>query len=82
MAYTRENLLKKIIDIQEIYLNHSRKQDGVWTDKDIFEKLIKPVYHISRSTFYFYIGCNAKRELTQLYEARQQQPSLFDLSFT
>lgn len=76
MAYNSKNLLQKIIDIQNIYLEYNRQ--GV-TGEFIFTKYIEPVYHISRSTFYNYLGRNAKKELKEILAvetAKKEQLSL------
>lgn len=73
MSYNRRNLLKRIIDIQNIYKKHSKNFDGGCTDKHIFEKIIKPVYHISRSAFYEYLKTPAAKELKDLDEAQKTQ---------
>ncbi|WP_027470140.1 hypothetical protein [Saccharicrinis fermentans] len=74
MAYTRENLLRRMIDVQNKTLEHTQK--GV-TQEWVFRHVIKPHYHISRKTFYSYLGANAKRELKQLTEAKRMQMQLF-----
>ncbi len=66
MAYSPENQLKKIIHVQEIYLEHSRR--GV-SGEYIFHKYIQPQFYISRATFYNYLSRNAKRELKRISEA-------------
>lgn len=77
MAYNRKNILQRIIDIQDIYRKHSKNHKGGCTDKYIFEDLIAPVYHISRATFYYYLGTNAKKELRELMEREENQLTLF-----
>ena len=79
MAYNRKNLLKRMIDIQEVYLLNSKNHKGGCTDKYIFEDLVAPVYHISRKTFYDYLGTNAKQELKNIAESEKEQLSLFEL---
>ena len=74
MAYNRKNKLKLIIDIQAIYLEHSRKgATGKW----IYDNLIRPVYRISERTFYNYLSTNARKELKELREVECRQKSLF-----
>lgn len=68
-----------MIDIQEIYIKNSKNHNGGCTDKYIFEDLVEPVYHISRKTFYDYLGTNAKQELKTIAEAESKQFSLFQL---
>lgn len=71
MAYTRKNKLTLIIDIQTLTLEHTKK--GV-TQEWVYKNLIFPQYRISRSSFYSYLGCNAKQELRRLStEPKQMQ---------
>jgi hypothetical protein len=78
MAYNRENLLLKIIDIQRVTLEHTRR--GV-TQEWVFHQLIAPKYHISKATYYNYLATPAEMELRRLHERRerekQAQPTLF-----
>ncbi|HOU67616.1 MAG TPA: hypothetical protein PKW49_03405 [Paludibacteraceae bacterium] len=79
MAYNRENLLKRIIEIQDIVLE--------WKQKDvpqtvIYRKYIADRYHISYSCFNNYLAVSAKNELKALHrkmEQDNQQLKLFDL---
>lgn len=73
MAYNRKNLLRRIIDIQEIYLLH--RDDH--TDKWILENKVQPIYHISRAAFYSYLKINAKKELKDIEMADKCQLNLF-----
>lgn len=66
MAYSKENRLQRIIDIQELYMKHSKNHEGCASDAWIYENLVKPVYRISLRTFYTYLGTNAKREIKEL----------------
>lgn len=76
MAYSKRNLLNKIIEIQTIVLRESKR--GV-TQKHIYDTLIKNTYHISYSTFNNYLARNAKKELEQLdkQNAQDTQTCLF-----
>lgn len=58
MAYNRRNYLVRIIDIQNITLEHQKR--GA-TRRWIFINVIKPNYYISESTYRKYLGINAKR---------------------
>lgn len=78
MAYNRNNILLRMIDIQEIYIANSKNHRGGCTDKHIYEKLVAPTYRISRKTFYDYLGTNAKKELTDLMAAKEKQLTLFN----
>ena len=74
MSYNRKNILRRMIDIQTIVLEH--KQRGV-TQEWVYENEIFPLYKISRRTFYDYLGTNAKAELKELKKIEQAQPTLF-----
>lgn len=63
MAYNKRNLYETMIEIQDITLDHTAR--GV-SQEWIFVNIIKPKYKISRTTYYNYLGCNAKAELTRL----------------
>jgi hypothetical protein len=65
MAYNRKNLLKKIINIQQITIEYEAK--GV-KKKWIFENLIQPNYNISYVTYYNYLNTNARKELSEMGE--------------
>lgn len=69
MAYSRKNHLRKVIRVQEIYLRYS---DQGCTNEYIFNKLIRPNFFISRSTFYEYLATPASKELKQI-EAEERQ---------
>lgn len=64
MAYSRKNLLNKIIEIQELTLYQYHKK-GL-TYKEIYWEYIFPKYHISYRTFHTYLGTPAKKELKEL----------------
>ncbi|GAB6123534.1 hypothetical protein [Dysgonomonas termitidis] len=66
MAYNKEYLLLKIIEIQNVVLEEKKK--GWRNQKQIYEELIAPKYFISKSTFDKYLGRNAKKELAELKE--------------
>lgn len=68
MAYNRRNILQRIIDIQNITLEH--KANGA-TQEWIFMNKIFPVYKISKNTYYRYLATNAKRELKKIQEAAE-----------
>lgn len=63
MAYTNQNHLQTIVDIQNITLEY---KDKGCTQEWIFLKLIRPTYHISRRTFYKYLARAAKAELRRM----------------
>lgn len=79
MAYTRNYLLKKIVEIQTIVLREKQRgASQIW----IYRNLIADVYHLSESTFNNYLAINAKRELEVLERSdrereKQKQLDLF-----
>lgn len=73
MAYTRENILKRILKIQEIALHH-RKQ-GLFF-KEIFHLHIEHQFHICKRTFDSYLGTNARKELRELNEKKEDKNQL------
>lgn len=73
MAYNRENLLRKIIEIQGIVLQ--------WKQMDvpqtvIYRKYIAKQYHISYSCFNQYLAVPAKQELKALLAKKEQNTQL------
>lgn len=76
MAYTKENFLTRVLEIQTIVLHH-RKQELFF--KEIFHLYIENQYHISKRTFDTYLGINAKKQLRELKEKKEstQQLQLF-----
>lgn len=68
-GYNTENLLRKIIEIQNIVLAEQKK--GYLNQKEIFNKIIVPKYFICIATFYNYLGRNAKKELAEIEERRR-----------
>ncbi len=67
MAYNSKNQLLRIVDIQNIVIQHAREHGS--TQEWIFNKIIFPTYRISRATFYKYLSINAKKELKSIKEA-------------
>lgn len=70
MAYNRINLLERIVDIQQITLEHTAK--GV-TQQWVYTNIIKPVYKLSKATYYNYLRQNAKAELKKLTAEQTSQ---------
>jgi hypothetical protein len=67
MGYNRVNFLRRVIDIQNIYLRErERGATGEW----VYRRMVAPVYHISKSTFQKYMSINAKKELHDI-ESKQ-----------
>lgn len=75
MAYNRENLLKKIIEIQDIVLAHQNR--GV-QQKWVYENVVKDRYHISYSCFNDYLAINAKAQLKELLAQKEKQKEIDD----
>lgn len=73
MAYNRENYLKKVLKVQAIVL-HYRKQELFF--KEIFHKYIEHQFNISKRTFDSYLGVNAKKQLKELNENKQNNNQL------
>jgi hypothetical protein len=63
MAYNRENLLRRIIKVQDVVLEYKNRDVP---QKRIFEKYIKDEYNISYSTFNEWIGIPARMQLKKL----------------
>ncbi len=63
MGYNRINHLKKIIQVQNVYLAH--KPSGA-TDVFIYKNYIAPVFFICQRTFNRYLATNARKELKEL----------------
>lgn len=78
MAYNNKNLLKRIVDIQNIYLKY--RDQGV-TGEYIYANYVYPNYRISRKTFYNYLARNAKKELTDLKEKETSIPKQQTIEF-
>lgn len=74
MSYTRKNLLRRIIKIQDIVSEHKRR--GV-TQKWVFDNVIADQFDISYSTFNNYLSYPAKLELTRMQKNEAAQPTLF-----
>lgn len=67
--YNPENLLKKIIKVQEIVLEQKRRGvSQLW----VYENLIREPFFISYSTYNRWLAVNAKRKLKEL-EMRESE---------
>lgn len=73
MAYNRENILRRICEIQDATLKETAKGK---TQKWVYENLIQPRYMISQATYYNYLGTNARLELKQLLERKKGSEQL------
>lgn len=74
MAFNRKNFLKRVIDTQEIYLEHC---DSGLSNREIFKQFIEPCWIITERTFYKYLAIPAKRDLKRIEEIENSQKSLF-----
>lgn len=74
MAYNKTNRLRRIVQIQDLVLEHKRR--GV-TQLWVYENIVWPQYRISISCFKEYLSINAKRELQRLKEQQDSLPTLF-----
>lgn len=74
MAYNRRNILQRIIEVQRITLEHTRR--GV-TQKWVFENVIQPRFCISKSCYNAYLATNAKAELRTISDKESKQLELF-----
>jgi len=59
MAYKNINRLRRIIEIQNITLEHTQK--GI-TQEWVYKNIIYPRFFISRATYYRYLAEPAKRK--------------------
>jgi hypothetical protein len=75
MAYNRENLLKRILDIQNIVKMHGQHGAGL-SQKRVYEMYIKEQYRISYSSYYkfmFYSVKDAKDEIDQIKAEKEKR---------
>ena len=77
MAYNRENILQRMVDIQDI-VNESKRKKGS-SQKWVYENIIYPQYRISYDCFNKYISYPAKMELKKLLVKKQKEKELKDL---
>jgi hypothetical protein len=73
MAYNRENFLTKVLKIQDIALHHSNQ--GLFF-KEIYHLYIENQFHICKRTFDSYLGINARKQLRELQEKKQDTNQL------
>lgn len=73
MAYNRENFLKKVLKVQEIALHHSKQ--GLFF-KEIFHLHIEHQFNICKRTFDTYLGINARKQLRELKEKKENHNQL------
>jgi|26BtaG_2_1085354.scaffolds.fasta_scaffold01717_8 hypothetical protein len=66
MAYNKKNYFTRIVKVQEI-VKREKWKNGL-TQKEIYYQFIEPEFHISKRTFYYWLGIPAARELNKLKE--------------
>jgi hypothetical protein len=63
MAYNNQYLLERIVEVQNIVLEHTQKGvSQIW----VYRNVIYPRFMISESTFKRYMAINAKKELKKV----------------
>lgn len=65
MSYNRRNYLHIVAEVQAEAI---RARASGLSYTRLFRDVISPRYHISRSTFYNYLGVNVRKELRALGE--------------
>lgn len=73
MGYNRRNILKRIIEVQNITLERTKCGS---TQKWVYENIIYPRFLISIATYNNYLAVNAKAELKKMDEAETAQLKL------
>lgn len=73
MGYNRRNILKRIVEVQNITLEHTKRGS---TQKWVYENIIYPRFLISIATYNNYLAVNAKAELKKMDEAETAQLKL------
>ena len=63
-----ENLLRRMVEIQNITLEHTKR--GI-TQEWIYSNLIYPRFFISKRQYYNYLAYPAKKELRELEETQK-----------
>ncbi len=79
MAYSRKNLLTRVKEVNELYVE---KQKIGLTTEYIYRTFIEPRFHISRSTLYNYLTIPYMSQLRKIEEHEREKarsnPTLFD----
>lgn len=65
MAYNRRNFLKRVLDMQILYLRVQREHRGI-PNTVIYRDYVHPKFGISYATFNNWLGIPARRELEKL----------------
>ena len=78
MAFSRKNMLLRVKEVNELYVEKSKI--GLSTEF-IYRTFIAPRFHISRSTLYEYLASPYERQLKEIFERekadKEQNPTLF-----
>lgn len=78
MAFSRKNMLLRVKEVNELYVEKSKI--GLSTEF-IYRTFIAPRFHISRSTLYEYLAIPYERQLREIFERekadKEQNPTLF-----
>ena len=78
MAFSRKNMLFRVKEVNELYVEKAKI--GLTTEY-IFRTFIKPRFHISRSTLYEYLAIPYDRQLREIAQRekaeKEQNPTLF-----
>ena len=78
MAFSRKNMLLRVKEVNELYIEKSKI--GLSTEF-IYRTFIEPRFHISRSTLYEYLAIPYERQLKEISQREQaekeQNPTLF-----
>ncbi len=78
MAFSRKNMLFRVKEVNELYVEKAKI--GLTTEF-IYRTFIKPRFHISRSTLYEYLAIPYDRQLKEIYQRekaeKEQNPTLF-----
>lgn len=70
MAYNNNNLLVRMIEVQNITLEHTAR--GV-KQEWVYVNVIFPQYRVSRGTYYRYLAYPAKAELRRRNEGHERK---------
>ena len=73
MSYNRENFLRKVLKVQEIALLHSKQ--GLFF-KEIYHLHVEYQFDICKRTFDSYLGINARKQLKELHQNKQNHNQL------
>lgn len=73
MGYNKRNILERVILIQNVTLEHTKKGvSQVW----VYNNIIYPRFMISYSCYNKYLSRNAKAELKELIERQNSETQL------